>query len=55
MASDPLKFQADVYGNEAGIGWSQRQSGLVSGQQTNQATTQNTIDTMGILAKLFEK
>jgi hypothetical protein len=51
-ANDPLKFAADVYGNEAGIGWSQQQSGLTSKQQSDQASIQNAISIASIIAAL---
>lgn len=50
---NPLEFSADIYGNAAGIGWSDRNSALVSGAQTDQATQQNQMNTLAMLAKLF--
>jgi hypothetical protein len=52
---DPLSYQANVYGNAAGIGWSQYQGGVNAQQSTLGATQQNTINAVGTMTKILAK
>jgi hypothetical protein len=52
---DPLSYASNVYGNAAGIGWSQYQGGVSAQSQTLNATQQNNVNAASSVAKLMAK